>query len=117
MMPGQTVDLVFQDPERDQLYWLLRDSSTDIPELTLSVDHVAWYGEEDKMWIRGSMHRLDPNNPRLWLPVDDSDRPASRLNHVARKPEFEVAGMLGLKLTPRYTHLVELPPCIYKDGG
>jgi hypothetical protein len=100
LMPGQTADLVLGAIQRDELYWLLRDYSTDIPELKLRVDHVAWYGKDDTMWIRGRMHRLDPNDPRHWMPVDDPDPPLSRLNHAARKPKFELARMLGLNLAP-----------------
>jgi hypothetical protein len=118
LMPGQTADLVFSETQRDQLYWLLRDFSTDIPELTLWVDHVAWYGEDHKMWSNGRMLWQDPNNPRLWLPKNNPDPPLSRLNHAARKPKFELARMLGLNRAPRYTSLVDpLPTCIYRDGG
>ena len=77
LMPGQTADLVLSDIQRDELYWLLRDYSTDVPELKLGVDHVAWYGKDDKMWIRGVMHRLDPTDPRHWMPIDDPDPPLS----------------------------------------
>ena len=120
LMPGQTSDVVLSEIKRDELYGLLRreDSSTDIPELTLWVDHVAWYGDDKTMWSNGRMLRQDPNNPRLWLPIDDPDPPRSRLNHVSRKPKFELARMLGPKLAPRYTSLVDpLPTCIYRDGG
>jgi len=120
LMPGQTADVVFSGIKRDELFRLLRqeDASTDIPELTLWVDHVAWYGEDDKMWIRGRMHRLDPDDPRHWMPVEDPDPPLSRRNHAARKPKFALARMLGLKLAPRYTSLVDpLPTCTYRNGG
>lgn len=119
LMPGRTADLVLSELQRDELYGLLRqeDSSTDIPEVALWVDHVAWYGEDDKMWVRGRMLQRDPNNPRLWLPVDDPDRQPSRLNHAAWKPKFELARMLGLNLAPRHTYLPDPPPCTYKDGG
>lgn len=118
LMPGQTADLMFSEIQRDELYWLLRDYSTDIPELKLGVDHVAWYGKDDKMWIRGRMHRLDPNDPRHWMPVDDPDPPLIRRNHAARKPGSELARMLGLNLAARYTYLPDpLPTCTYRDGG
>jgi hypothetical protein len=118
LMPGQTADLVFSGMKRDELYGLLRsgEASTDIPELTLWVDHVAWYGEDDKMWIRGSMYRLDPKDAQRWVPVDDPDLPLSRLNHAARKPKFELARLAGLNLAPRYIRPVD-EPCTYKDGG
>jgi hypothetical protein len=119
LMTGQTSDVVLSETKRDELYRLLRleDASTDIPELTLWVDHVAWYGEDDKMWSNGRILRRDPNNPRLWLPVDDPDSPPSRRNHATRKPGFELARMLGLNLRPSHAYLPDPPPCTYKDGG
>jgi hypothetical protein len=118
LMPGQTSDIVLSAIKRDELYGLLRDYSIDIPELKLRVDHVAWYGKDDTMWIRGRLHRRDPNDPRHWMPVDDPDPPLSRLNHGTRKPKFELARMLGLHLSPRYTYLPDpLPACTYKDTG
>jgi len=118
LMPGQTADIVFPGIKRDELYWLLRnaDASTDIAELTLWVDHVAWYGEDDIMWVQGRVVRRDPNDPTSWLPIDDPDRPSSRLNHTAQKPKLELARFAGLNLAPRYTHPDD-PPCTYKDGG
>jgi hypothetical protein len=118
LMPGQTADLLFSQIQRDQLYWLLRDYSTDIPEVTLWIDHVAWYGEDTIMWSNGRLLRQDPNNPRLWLPIDDPDPPVSRLNHAARKPRSELARILGLKLDSFRTNLLDpLPTCNYRDGG
>lgn len=76
LMTGQTADLVLSEVNRDELYSLLRreDSSTDVAELTLWVDHVAWYGDDDNMWIHGRMLRRDPNNPRTWLPINKPAR-------------------------------------------
>jgi hypothetical protein len=92
LMPGQTTDLVFSGIHRDQLNGLLsrEDASTDIPELILWVDHVAWYKEDEEMWIRGAMYRLDPTNPGRWIPKDDPDSPLSRLNHAFRKPKLDL---------------------------
>lgn len=98
LMPGQTADLLFSEIQRDQLFWILshEDYSTDVTELTLSTDYVAWYGEDETMWIRGRMHRLDPKDPRHWVPVEDPSPPRSRLNHAPGKPKFELARLEGL---------------------
>jgi hypothetical protein len=118
LMPGQTADVVFSGIKRDDLFGLLRreDASTDISELKLWLDHVAWYGEDDKMWSNGRMLRQDPNNPRLWLPIDDPDPPLSRRNHAVRKPKSELARLLGFNPSLSHAYPVDLPPCIYKDG-
>jgi hypothetical protein len=115
LMPGQSVDLPFSAMKRDELYGLLRsgDATTDIPELTVWVDHVAWYGEDEKMWIRGSLYRLDPNNAGHWIPVDDPDAPVSRQHHA----KFQLARLIGLNLPLRFARPLDDPPCTYKDGG
>ncbi|MGZ8842406.1 MAG: hypothetical protein ACXW18_02010 [Pyrinomonadaceae bacterium] len=102
LMPGQTADLPFSAMKRDELYGLLRsgDASTDIPELTVWIDHVAWYDEDDKMWIRGSLYRLDPKNVRHWIPMDDPGPPLSRQHHATK---FRLAGLVGLNIPSRFT--------------
>lgn len=82
LMPGQTVDVLLDGGGRDEFYSRLRrrDSSTDIPELTLSVFQVAFLGDDDSMWMHGFWRRRDPNRPGAWLTVDD----APQLNHAAR---------------------------------
>ena len=101
LMPGQTADLVLSAIERDQLSWLLRDYSTDIPELALWIDHVAWYDDDKTMWVRERMLRQDPNNPRRWLPIESPSPTTRRLNHASGKQKFELV-RLGLSpaLTP-----------------
>ena len=88
LMPGQTTDLVFSAIQRDEMNWLLRDFSTDIPEVTLWIDHVAWYGDDHNMWVEGRVLHQNPENPRRWEPVRELEppQPLRRLNHSSNKP-------------------------------
>lgn len=116
LIPGQTTDLVLDDKWRDEFYSRLRrqDSSTDIPELTLSVYQVAFLGEDDTMWRHGLWRRRDPKNPGAWLTIDDPPR----LNHAVGKPNF--FGPMEHALNPfrNPNHFFDpLPRCTLRDIG
>lgn len=48
---------------------------------------------------------------------DKQTCPLPRLNHAASKPKLELLRLAGVGLGPRFTLSVDLPLCIYKDGG
>jgi hypothetical protein len=102
LMPGETADVLLDEVWRDQFYFRLRleDSSTDIPELTLSVHQVAFLGDDDTMWMHGFWRRRDPKDPMSWLTIDDH----ARLNHVVQKPKFLGALKPGSNLGGRPYH-------------
>jgi len=83
LAPGQTADLVLSGRSRDELYALLRsrDSSTDVPQLTLRLSEVHFEGDENTMWMRGLMRRRDPNDPMRWNTIDP---PRPERNHARR---------------------------------
>jgi hypothetical protein len=83
LMPGQIAEVLLDERWRDEFYSRFRrlDSSTDIPELTLSVWQVAFLGHDDTKWMHGFWRRRDSKNPMSWLTMDDPPR----LNHAARK--------------------------------
>jgi hypothetical protein len=115
LMPGQTADLVLSERLRDSLYFMLRerDSSTDIPELTLRLYQVYFEGDDDTKWNHGFLFRRDPNDPMNWLVIDPP--PPSR-NHAARKSKF--AARMPPNLTPVSNHPLDpLPTCTYRDIG
>lgn len=99
LMPGQTADVLLDERWRDEFYSRFRrqDSSTDIPELTLSVHRVAFLGDDDTMWMHGFRRRRDPKDPMSWLTIDDPPRQ----NHAARKPKFVGALKPGSNLGGR----------------
>ncbi|HKY27443.1 MAG TPA: hypothetical protein VJM12_05805 [Pyrinomonadaceae bacterium] len=72
LLPGLTADVVLSERSRDELYSLLtsRDSSTDIPELTLRMYQVNFEGDDETMWFHGLMRRRDPNNPWQFNTID-----------------------------------------------
>jgi hypothetical protein len=115
LMPGQTAVVLLDETWRDEFYSRLRgrDSSTDIPELTLSVWQVAFLGDDDTMWMHGFWRRRDPNRPGAWLTVDDPPR----LNHAARKPKYLGALKPGSNLGGIYHTLDALPRCTVRDIG
>ena len=116
LMPGQAADLILSDLTRDEFYGLLRleECSTDIPEVTLWLDRVAWYGEDNKMWIRGRMHQLDPNDSRHWMPVGNPNPVSPLLNHTRGRGKIQLS-WLGLRLPNR--SLLDLPICNRETVG
>lgn len=84
LLPGQTADVVLSERSRDELYTLLtsRDSSTDIPELTLRMYQVNFEGDDEIMWFHGLMRRRDRNNPWQWNTIKP---PRPLRNHPKRK--------------------------------
>jgi hypothetical protein len=79
LAPGQKVDLVLAERERDQLQSYLeeKNASSDITELNVRLYEVFFEGDSDTMWSTGRMLRLDPNNPDRWIPVEP-DKPSGR---------------------------------------
>lgn len=116
LMPGETTDVLLDEGWRDQFYFRLRleDSSTDIPELTLSTFQVAFLGDDDTMWMHGFWRRRDPKDPGSWLTVDDPPQ----MNHAAGIPRFLRDTTPGVNLGGRPYHMLDpLPRCIHRDIG
>ena len=103
LMPGNSTDLVLSEIQRNELHSILRSesASTDLPELTVWIDHVAWYGDEHRMWSNGRMLRQDPKDPRHWEPIatPSSSPSPRRLNHAISKLQ---ASLLQSRLICRF---------------
>jgi hypothetical protein len=81
ILPGESVDIVFAERWRDEIYSMLRqeDASTDITEINLRVYSVFLQGDSETQWSLGRWLQRDPNDPNWFKPV----RPAAPLSRVA----------------------------------
>lgn len=115
LLPGETVDVVLTERERDQLHSYLAEkgASTEITELNVRLYEVFFEGDSDTKWSTGRMLRLDPNDPNRWIPIE-SGTPSGR---AVSKPKFVQARFIA-------PTRVALPPpdpdvdyCTFRDGG
>ncbi|MGZ8842411.1 MAG: hypothetical protein ACXW18_02035, partial [Pyrinomonadaceae bacterium] len=114
LMPGQSTDLAIDERMRELFYTRLRgrNSSTDVPELALSVNDVAFEGNDNMMWMHGFWRQRDPQDPLRWRTVDEP----RRRNHALMKPKFlRVAFLPNSSILS--SHFEEPPRCTYRDIG
>jgi len=104
LMPGQTTELVLTSRCKTELYSLLSNEnlSTNVREITLMLDEVAYYGNDTTKWSNGFVRRRDPSDASRWLTVDQPQR----FNH-ARSGRSRILGAIT----------DDLPRCTYRDIG
>lgn len=117
LMPGDTADVILEEKQRDELYshLRLRESSTDISEVTLSVFQLTFLGDNDTLWMHGLWRKRDPIDPMRWVTIDS---PPQR-NHADRKPRFLGAlNAIGDFAFPTFSSVLDSPPrCTLRDIG
>jgi len=92
IMPGQTGELVLTARCKTELHSLLANEnlSTDVREITLMLEEVAYYGNDTTKWSNGFVRRRDPSDSSRWLTVDQPQR----LNH-ARSGCSRISGAIA----------------------
>jgi hypothetical protein len=109
LLPGQTMDVVFTERSRDELYSMLTEgkASTDVTEINVRVYDVCFEGDSDTRWHTGFMLRRDPNNPDSFVRIS-SGAPSSR---AARKPRFVRASHMYRRRAPLPPEDTVIDPC------
>lgn len=112
LLPGVTVDLELDENAREELHRRLKlsDASTDLRELSLSIDKVAFAGTE-RCWLNGLWCRRTPNGS--WL--IENERP--RQNHYADKKSKRTSLLFLNNGTTILNPFDPLPRCNYRDIG
>lgn len=97
LMPGETVDITLSAEEFSGIKRRLKESNhpEQVAQADIRIYEVLF--SDDAMWHIGVMMRRDPNDPRTWIPMNQSRSHAASNNfgYMATKLDVDIFDMLA----------------------